>query len=479
MSDTTVRPVLDHGIRELAPGERNDSIRAHLAPVPERLAYGKELRKTATSRSEHGKWEPEAGRPDPIDLLERSNEGRVEELVPIRHGRMAASPFAFYRGAAGIQAWDFAHTPDIGMRSWICGDAHLSNFGFFGSSEGDLAFDINDFDETHLGPWEWDLKRLAASIHVAARDRGFSEEQGSEAVRSCVRIYRETLRGDAGRTLLSLHRAKVRPDQLGGAGNLIHKRTLQTFTKAGHKATQRTNDQVLQKLTVQEQADGRWRFDEIPPLQVRLHGKESDAIIEGLERYLHTLSGNRANLVRSYGVQDVALRVVGVGSVGTRPYVVMLLGNGPADALFLQVKEAPGSQLAPYLPPHGIEHEGERVITGQRSMQARSGPFVGWTTVGGRHFYVRQLRDMKGSIEVERLDARGLADYGLLLGGVLASAHARVADAAILAGYVGKGEQLDDSIAAFARAYADQNEADHAALLEAIDSGRVRAEMGV
>jgi len=451
------------------------TIRDSLPPLEERLAFGRSLR-NKIPRSELGKWKLSPDRPDPVDLIEITNVGRVKELVPIRVGRMAASPLAFLRGAAAQMAADLASAPISGVVSWICGDAHLSNFGVYASPERSLVFDLNDFDEAVLGPREWDLKRLAASIVVAGRSRGFSEDDSREAVLDAVRVYRLGMRELAGLPLVDTYRLRWKEDQTDVLG--ISKKSAKQGQKLRQKAETRTNDQVLRKLTTTRK-DGRWCFDEQPPLLTRLPEKDAERVASALERYTNTLPPDRRDLVNAYAVQDAAFKVVGVGSVGTRAYVVALAGNGDRDALFLQVKEAPGSQLAPYLPEHRVRHQGQRVVEAQLSLQALSDPFLGWTTIGRRHFYVRQLRDMKGSVDIETMRARGLIDYSRLLGGTLAMAHARCGDPAVIAGYLGKGDQVDRAIAEFAFAYADQTERDHDAVVKAINAGWLPAEFGV
>jgi uncharacterized protein (DUF2252 family) len=466
---TTVAPAMEAPV---------PSLRVRLPSRAARVEAGRGLRKRAGRRS-HGRWAPAADRRDPIEVLDETNAGRVPDLVPIRMGRMARSPFAFLRGAAAVMAADLAGSPGTGMTSWICGDAHLSNFGLYASPERELVFDVNDFDETIRGPWEWDVKRLAASIVVAGRERGFGDGDVREAVRVCVGTYRGGIREISELKLLEAFQLRWQSIDPARIEDLTAASSRRGMEQLARKAQTRTNDQVLRKLTVQEH-DGGWRFDEHPPLLVRLAGRERDAVVAGLEAYPASLESDRADLVRRYGVEDVAFKVVGVGSVGTRAYVAMLTGNGEDDALFLQIKEAPGSQLCAHLEPEHFDHEGRRVVEGQHSMQCLSDPFLGWTTIGDRDYYVRQLRDMKGSLDVERIDRpRALRDYGLLVGGTLAMAHSRSGDPAMLAGYMGSGDRFDRAIADFAVAYADQTERDHAALLAAIDSGRVDAELGV
>ncbi|MFL5827767.1 MAG: DUF2252 domain-containing protein [Thermoleophilaceae bacterium] len=451
------------------------TIRDSLPPLEERLAFGRALR-DRVPRSELGRWKPAPDRPDPVDLISITNVGRVKELVPIRVGRMAASPFTFLRGAAAQMAADLASAPMSGVVSWICGDAHLSNFGLYASPERSLVFDLNDFDEAIIGPREWDLKRLGASIVVAARSRGFADNHARAAVLGCMKVYRLGMRELAGLPLLDTYRIRWREDQPVDLG--MSKKTIKQGQKLRQKAETRTNDHALRKLTT-TQRDGRWCFDEQPPLLTRLPEVEAERVAAALERYTSTLSADRRDLVNAYAVQDVAFKVVGVGSVGTRAYVAALAGNGDRDALFLQVKEAPGSQLAPYLPEHRMRHQGERVVEAQLSLQALSDPFLGWTTIGRRHFYVRQLRDMKGAVEIETMRPRGLIDYSRLLGGTLAMAHARCGDPAVIAGYLGKGDHMDRAMAEFAFAYADQTERDHDAVVKAIKAGRLPAEFGV
>ncbi|MFL5825295.1 MAG: DUF2252 domain-containing protein [Thermoleophilaceae bacterium] len=454
---------------------RHAGPRQRMDAAAERRDAGRELRRRA-ARGSHARWEPPADRPDPVDLLTAANQGRMPELVPIRVGRMAASPFAFLRGSAAQMAIDLAGSPMTGLTGWICGDAHLSNFGLFASPEQDLVCDLNDFDESIVGPWEWDVKRMSASIVVAGRERGFADADCREAVGAAIGSYRRRLSEMASSKLIELHRARWHE---GDLANALSRRSKQALRIETGKATTRTNDRVLARLTV-ERENGGWHFDESPPLLVRLGGEHTDRVLGALERYIATLRSDLRRLVRGYGLRDAALTVVGVGSVGTRGMVAMMTGNGDSDALFLQIKEAPGSQLRPQLASQPRRHEGRRVVEAQRAMQGLSDPFLGWTAIEGRDYYVRELKDMNGSVDVNELQRpRELRDCAVLVGGTLGMAHARCFDAATLTAYLGSGPRFSAAVAEFAVRYADQTERDHGALVDAIKHGRVEAELGV
>jgi len=455
----------------------------------ERVAAGRRAR-AAAPRSSHGEWAPAADRPDPIAQLEEQAESRVPELVPIRHGRMAASPFAFFRGAAAVMASDLAPTPASGLRAQLCGDAHLANFGGFASPERDLLFDLNDFDETLPGPWEWDLKRLVASIALAARDRGFGEAERQAALRATTRRYRETMREFAGRTPLETWYARVDASALEALrGPRLSKAARARFDRTVEKARRKDHLRAFAKLV--HEVDGEPRFLSDPPLLVPIEellpAAEASELHAGMrvliESYRETLPEERRQLLDRYRYADLARKVVGVGSVGTRAWVVLMLGPA-GEPLFLQCKEAQPSVLEPYAGARAHDNCGERVVQGQRLMQAASDIFLGWLRTTGvdgveRDFYVRQLWDWKASANVESMEPETLATYGQLCGWTLARAHARSGDAAAIGGYCGRGDTLDRALAAFAEAYADQTERDHAALLAAIDSGRVEAQTGV
>jgi uncharacterized protein (DUF2252 family) len=460
------------------------------ATVDDRAARGKAARASAP-RSAHADWVAPPERPDPVALLEAQAASRVPELVPIRYGRMSASPFAFFRGAAAVMASDLAGSPVSGLRAQLCGDAHLSNFGGFASPERDLVFDLNDFDETLPGPWEWDLKRLAASVAVAARERGWARRERRAIARETVRGYREAMRELAGRTTLDVWYARVDEHELA---RQIHARSgaqeRARFERGTAKARRKDSTRAFAKLT--QRVDGEPRIASDPPLIVPLHemlpDREADEFEAGMRdliaRYRATLPADRRGLLDRFRFVDMAHKVVGVGSVGTRAWILLLLGRDDEDPLFLQCKEAQPSVLAPYAGASRFVNQGRRVVEGQRLMQSASDIFLGWIRTTGidgkvRDFYVRQLWDWKTSAAVETMDADGLAAYGALCGATLARAHARCGDAVAIAAYLGSGDACDRAIADFAEACAEQNERDHQALLDAIASGRVQAETGV
>ena len=449
-----------------------------------RLAAGRSLRKDVP-RSAHGKWRPDPHRPDPVSILEQQAASRVPDLIPIRHGRMLASPFAFFRGAAAVMAWDLANTATTKIRVQTCGDAHLVNFGAYAAPDRRLVFDLNDFDETLPAPFEWDIKRLAASVEVAGRDNGFSQGDRAAAVRGAVVAYQQAIGMLANLRFLDTWYTRIDLDH-------IEKLVKQNSRPEGRKATEREVRKALRKtsvgaLTRFAEPDGdSFRIREEPPLITRFDESQfpnAEAIVQqGLRDYGQTLSGDRQILLDRYRFVDFARKVVGVGSVGTEAFMVLLMGDRSDDPLFLQIKEAQESVLAPYAGATAYTHEGERVVQGQRLMQAASDSFLGWFTGTGpkrRDFYVRQLRDMKGSAEVETMHEPRLKAYAELCGATLARAHARAGDAGVISGYVGDGDVLGDAIVQFASAYADQNDEDHAALLKAVESGRVSAELGV
>lgn len=407
---------------------------------------------------------------DPVALLDAQNAARLQFLVPIRWGRMAQSAFTFYRGAAALMAHDLATTPVSGIRVQACGDAHLSNFGFYASPERELVFDLNDFDETLPAPWEWDVERLVASLAVGARASGFGDAAAESIARAGAAGYRSAMGKLADRHAMDNFHAVVR------AALLLERATrpsaMKELSRATRKAQQRTSESALAKLsTVTE--DGELRLVEQPPVMIRPQVWPEDiAAVPML--YGNTVGPDVHTLLRRFRPVDAALRVVGVGSVGTR-CLIELLVDAAGGPLILQIKEATASVLEPYAGASELGHGGERVVAGQKIMQAVSDPFLGWTSSEGRSYYVRQFRDMKGSIEVERLSAKLLGDYGLLCGQVLARAHAQSVEPALIAGYLGRGTVFDEAMGRFALAYAKQNDLDHAALLAAIDSGRIQA----
>jgi uncharacterized protein (DUF2252 family) len=462
----------------------------HLS-VAERAARGKAARAYAP-RSTHAVFEPAPDRADPIELLERQARTRVPELVPIRYGRMLVSPFAFYRGAAMIMASDLANTPRSGLTVQCCGDAHLSNFGVFASPERRLVFDVNDFDETLPGPWEWDVKRLTTSMVIAARQNGFAAKHQRRVVRDTVKEYRAAMTRFAAMTNLDVWYAHLDVDDtLRELGSQLHAKVVAQTTAALAKARTRDSMSAFSKLT--RIVDGQARIVADPPLIVPLddlaQGAERDemyeALHEQLRSYRTTLEHDRRVLLEQFSVSDFARKVVGVGSVGTRAWIALLLGRDGEDPLFLQIKEAQASVLEEFLGASEFDDHGERVVSGQRLMQASSDIFLGWLHVESgfdqqpRDYYCRQLRDQKGSAEIERMTPKGMATYGRMCGWTLARAHARSGDRIAIAAYLGKGSKFDQALVEFSHAYARQNERDYQALVAAVKAGRVTAETGV
>ena len=457
-----------------------------LSTRAERYAAGKALRDKAP-RSSHAEWKPDPKRPDPISLLEEANTTRLEHLVPIRFGRMSISAFAFYRGTADIMANDLAKTPVSGIQAQLCGDAHLSNFGAFASPERKLIFDVNDFDETLIGPWEWDVKRLAASVVLAARQNGYTATESRKAVLSCLQYYREHMQQFAGMHHLELWYYNLDMENIEAMlGGMAGKKKLQKYLKRDtKKASKRTRIETFPKLA--EVVDGQYRIKDEPPLIYHydpLHPNkgdlETDEWKEMVKEYLWSLRDELRTIVMRYRAEDVAQKVVGVGSVGTRCAVVLALGGAEGnDPLFIQIKEASASVLEPYVGASPYPNHGQRVVIGQRMMQAQSDIFLGWSTFDDRHYYGRQLRDMKFSVDVEEMEPVRFTAYVQVCGATLARAHARTSDPAQISGYLGNNDTFDQAIADFAEVYASQAERDHAALLAAIKDGRVQAQVGV
>ncbi|MGW3336860.1 DUF2252 domain-containing protein [Streptomyces sp. NPDC001009] len=455
----------------------------------DRAALGKAARRRSP-RSSHSVYRPAPDRPDPLTVLEAQSASRVPELVPIRYGRMTESPFRFYRGAAAIMASDLAGTPVSGLTAQLCGDAHLLNFRLLASPERQLVFDINDFDETLPGPWEWDVKRLSASLVVAGRANGFDDAERARIVNSTVRSYREAMIRFADMGNLDVWYAKIGPDLLESlvAGRLRGTDSgRRNLARAMAKARTRDSLQAFDKLT--ETVDGRPRIAADPPLLVpagdllpEVERSALESQFRGLvERYGRTLTSDRRTLLADYRLADVARKVVGVGSVGTRCWIFLLLGRDDQDPLFLQAKEADTSVLAAHLGESRYRNQGERVVSGQRLMQATSDIFLGWERVDGidgrqRDFYVRQLRDWKGIAVPERMRPKDMRVFGELCGFTLARAHARSGDRIAIAAYLGGGDSFDRALATFAEAYADQNERDHQTLVDAVRAGRLPAE---
>jgi len=439
--------------------------------VADRRAAGRALRKEMP-RSSHAEWSPASERPDPISLLEEQNVSRQAQLVPIRYGRMAASPFGFLRGAAVVMAQDLAATPVTGLEVQVCGDAHLSNFGVYATPERNQVFDVNDFDETLPGPWEWDIKRLAASVIVAGRTNGFSGDTNRQAVLRCVREYRERMWEYADMSSLDVWYSRLDPTSV----RRFVRRSDRSYVEKELKESRRhSNVEAFPRLT--QERDGQYRIKDDPPLITRLDDDQLEQRLGNLlAGYSASLQEDRHLLLRKYHFIDVAQKVVGVGSVGTRCYVALFQGNESSDPLFLQVKEAQASVLERHLGPSAYSNHGQRVVSGQRIMQAASDLFLGWTETDSIDFYIRQLRDMKLSVNIASLNPQRFIDYFRLCGWTLARAHARSGDPAQISGYLGRGDSFERAIAAFAETYADQTGQDHAALVAAVQAGRISVE---
>ncbi|MFJ8789167.1 DUF2252 domain-containing protein [Streptomyces sp. NPDC102462] len=441
-------------------------------------AEGKALRASVPRRA-HSALDLDGGRPDAVSAVEESNRDRIAGLVPIRVGRMVATPFAFLRGSAGLMAYDLARTLMTRIAAQLCGDAHAANFGLYGDARGGLVIDLNDFDETVHGPWEWDLKRLAASLVLAGREAGADEDTCRAAAHDTAGAYRRTMRLLAKLPALDAWNA-IADEEL--VSHTDAHDLLGTLERVSEKARANTSGRFAARSTESVDEGGR-RFVDAPPVLRRIPDAEAAAVAASLETYVTTLSEDRLPLLARHAVHDVAFRVVGTGSVGTRSYVVLLLDHR-GEPLVLQVKEARPSALLPHLATAGFEtpsvdHEGRRVVLGQKRMQVVSDILLGWTTVDGRPFQVRQFRNRKGSVDPAALAADQIDDYGRMTGALLARAHSHSADPRLIAGYCGKSEELDEAVAEFAVAYADRTEADHAALVAAVRSGRIAAESGV
>ncbi|MFG1792856.1 DUF2252 domain-containing protein [Nocardia sp. NPDC049149] len=439
---------------------------------PGSAEIGRRARKRVGRRT-LGVWEPPTDRGDPIAVLERQAATRVPELVPIRYARMAAGQFPFLRGAPAIMAADLAASPNSGLTVQLCGDAHLSNFGLFASPERALVFDLNDFDETLPGPFEWDVKRLAASIAVAARSNGFADTDAEAAVGAAAAAYRQAMNRLAGLGELDVWYEKVDADELVAVAQKPKRRKGVEQTVAD--ARTRTNLQALEKLT-EPNAEGVPRIKHRPPLLIPIEQIDEKVIQQVFADYRRTLPEERRVLIDRYELLDLAVKVVGVGSVGTRCFIALLAGRPSRSPLFLQIKEAEQSVLAPHTAASRFRNQGHRVVHGQRLMQATSDIFLGWSTgPDDRHYYCRQLRDMKGSAVIEEMSRSYLRDYAALCGHTLARAHARSGDRVAIAAYLGSSDTFDRAMADFAIAYADQTAADYETLLAAIESGRVVA----
>ena len=458
--------------------------------VVERVAHGVAARQQAPLAS-HADWRPVAGRADAVAVLERQAGQRVEALVPIRYGRMCQSAFAFYRGGAAIMAADLSGTPSSGLRAQLCGDAHLLNFGLFETPERTLVFGLNDFDETLPGPFEWDVKRLAVSVEIAGRDLGFDDAQRGAAVVATVRAYREAMLAFSVQRNLDVWHARLPATELQARLHGLSE-------KDGHKEVKKRINQALKRDHLRafsrlvEEVDGQLQFSHRPPLLVPLEElldleqreRYVEVIQSFLRQYRESLQPDRRMLVEQYRFVHMARKVVGVGSVGTRAWVVLLVGHDVDDPMILQLKEAQQSVLAPYAGETDYDCQGRRVVEGQRLMQAASDPLLGWYHIdgfdGGAHdFYVRQLWDGKASVDVSQLGPAGLVAYGESCGWTLARGHARSGDRVAMAAYLGDDATFENAIAEFSRAYADTNEADHRRLCDAIESGDLVAETGV
>ncbi|MDT3674736.1 DUF2252 domain-containing protein [Microcystis wesenbergii] len=437
----------------------------------ERIQIGKSLRERLP-RSSHAIWQPPAAGREPIEIIEASNRGRLQELIPIRYGRMLRSPFTFLRGSAALMAYDLATTPKTDVIVQACGDCHLLNFGFFATPERNLVFDINDFDETLPAPWEWDLKRLVVSFVIAGRDSDLSDRESKAAAIDCARSYREHLREYSRLSPLEVWYTRIGVEQV--IEMAPDEKTRKIREQMMTKARERIIEHLYPKIVTQ--SGGRNRFVDQPPILYHVNEPDWETLVrEGLEDYRQSLPEERRVLFDRYQLEDFALKVVGIGSVGTRCYIALLFSedNHP---LILQVKEACPSVLEPYTAKSQYENQGQRVVTGQRLMQSSSDIFLGWTQGRrGNNFYLRQLRDMKFSLPIEGVSAVQLQRYAEFCGWTLARAHAKSGDAATISGYLGKGDQFDLAMGEFASAYAEQTERDHAALVEAVKTGRVEA----
>ncbi|WP_432141362.1 DUF2252 domain-containing protein [Streptomyces sp. bgisy084] len=477
------------------------------AQGPSPKAVGRALR-DRLPRAEQAELSIVDGRPDAVAAVEESNAGRLPELTPIRVGRMAASPFAFLRGSAGLMAYDLAADPVTGIGTQICGDAHAANFGLYGDARGGLVIDLNDFDETLHGPWEWDVKRLAASVVLAGREAGADEDDCRRAAQDVAGSYRRTMRLLAKLPAVEAWNA-IADEEL--VSHTDARDLLGTLEQVAEKARKNTSARFAAKATEPTEDGGR-RFVDAQPVLRRVPDAEAAAVAASLTGYLDTIAEHRLPLLARYAVHDVAFRVVGTGSVGLRSYVVLLLDHR-GEPLVLQMKEARGSVLAPFaekagFPVPSVAHEGRRVVLGQRRMQVVSDILLGWTTVPGMAssgvggagglgstggtgayvdnvsrdglpFQVRQFRNRKGSVDPTQLSGDQMDDYARMTGALLARAHSHSADPRLLAGYCGKNEELDEAIATFAVSYANRAEADHATLTTAVKNGRIAAEMGV
>jgi uncharacterized protein (DUF2252 family) len=462
-------------IAKLDPPPRSD-FGHKIASWEKRHAIGKDLRQKVP-RESHADWIPSSNRPHPLKLIAESNKGRQKDLIPLRMGRMAVSPFTFLRGSACVMAADLSTSPISGIPVIIDGDAHLNNFGFYGTPQREVVFDLNDFDEVTIGPWEWDLKRLVASVNVAGRENGLNRGERAAAVRRAVEGYRFNMTRLESMGLLEVWYLHAYPGRLSPLLK-IDPKSQAVFKKVLAKALVTDNKALVPKVA-ERKSDGSWVFREDPPVLTRVSASTKAKVIEALNRYSNTLPRERSLMLSRYQVADVAHRVVGVGSVGTRAYLALLFGNGDNDPLFLQVKEAADPAHAAYLPQLTKEffHNGKRVVFGQKGLQASNDPMLGHTEIDGRHYYVRQMKNLKASIPIEWLTGASYNFYAWACGALLARAHARVGDTARIAGYCGNSAVLDKALAEWAESYGDQTEQDHATLVDSIKRGKTKAHI--
>jgi len=435
-----------------------------IGSLAERRAEGRRLREKSP-RADQAVWKPDPGR-DPLAVIKAATAGRLARLVPIKMGRMSESPFAFFRGTAPLMAKDLAKWPVAGLDVQLCGDAHVKNLGAYAAPDGHLVFDLNDFDETIPGPWEWDLKRLAASIVLAGRDAGDNDKDCAFAARALVRCYRESLDLFSRMRVLELARFEIQRQS--------EKKIVREVMERAERVTP---ERTLKKLT--EPVKNGWRrFNDRQPLLQHVPDRITEAVIKALTEYRETVTAGRQLILDAYHPVDVAFKVVGTGSVGTRDYIALLFGTGPEDPMFLQLKEELQSCYSPYLDrAPRFKHEGQRAAQGQQRMQTATDPFLGWATIEGRPFLVRQLADYKAAVDPEELKGEILEEYAVVCGKVLAKAHARTGNAAALCGYCGTSGELDKAIGKFAVAYADQTTADYKLFLKAIKAGKIKADI--
>jgi len=457
-----------HVVLAATDGGSFDSLRRPATPRRERYALGRALRQ-AVPRSALGRWTPPANRVDPVEQVRATHEGRLEWLIPVRVARMTASPYGFLRGSAAIMATDLAGLPSTGIQPVICGDAHLGNFGFYASPERELVLDLNDFDEAHPGPWEWDLRRLAASIWVAGRHNGAPESSCEQAVAGCVESYRQQLTHLAEQPLLGRSFERLDLDRLRLTATQASLRA--EIERAAARARRSTSDRALPRFTADRA--GTRQIIENYPLVTRLSEETYEQVAEALDQYLRTLPSHWARILGGYRLVDIAHKVVGVGSVGLRAYVALCEGSSPDDVIFLQLKQARRSVIAPHVHGDSVwhEHQGRRVVEYQQALQTVSDPLLGWATIGDLQYYVRQFRNMKGAITIDGMDPAALTDYAGVCGFLLAKGHARTSGASMIASYFGRSDAVGRALCRFARSYADQTERDHQALVDAVERG--------